>query len=107
MRRKQKRRRVGYGAAKLCDQITRVAPDLFAGVINEDRGTELLHLALEAHGNVMLAARQAIDFDQLDKQVFQSIVINQNCDPALPVPQFFHRYPRDFCAWDNLPQVHG
>ena len=47
----------GDGAGKLGDQIADVAADHFAGVIDRYLGAEFFHLAFQAHGDVIFAAR--------------------------------------------------
>jgi hypothetical protein len=65
------------------DQIADVAADLVAGVVDENRCAERFHLAFETQGDVTLLARQAIDLDELDEQVFKPFLINQNGDLAV------------------------
>ena len=65
------------------DQIADVTADLFAGFVDGNRCAELFHLAFETDGDVTLLARQAIDLDELNEQVFKPFLIDQNGDLAV------------------------
>ncbi len=85
MRGEQKRSGIRRSSGKMRDDVSYIAADLLAGVVDEYRRAEIFHLALETHGYIALAARQAVDFYELDEQVIQTLVIDQNVDLAVDI----------------------
>ena len=69
------RRRV---TGKLGEQIADVAADFLAGVIDRNRRAKFFHLPFKAHGDVVFVPRQAVDLDQLDEKILQSLSIYHN-----------------------------
>ena len=77
MGREQKGTGGGRGPREACNQIADVAADFLARVVDGDRRAQVLHLAFEAHGDVVFFARQTVDFYQLDEQVFDAFLVDQ------------------------------
>src|SRR5580765_687920 len=61
----------------MSDEIAHVAADLFTGVVDENLCADLFHLALQAHGDMVLLARETVDLNELDQEVFETLLIDQ------------------------------
>jgi len=59
------------------DDITSVPTDLFSGVIDPNLCAKTFHLSLETEGNISLFAGETVDLDELNKEVLQSVLIDQ------------------------------
>jgi hypothetical protein len=65
------------------DDIARIPADFFSGVINPNLGAKTFHLASETEGNVALLAGETVDFDELDEEVLESVLIDQRLTSKL------------------------
>ena len=61
----------------MSDQVSDVAADLCAGIIDPDLGPQLLKFTLEPHGDLVFLPGKAVNFDELDKKIFEPFLINQ------------------------------
>ena len=80
MRGKQQGGGSGHGAAKMSDQVAGISTDLFSGVIEPNLRAETFHFSLQTNCNVAFPARETVDLDQFDKEVFKSVLIDQNAN---------------------------
>jgi hypothetical protein len=80
MRGKQQGRGFRRGAAKVSDEIAGISTDLFSGVIDPDLRPKTFHLSPQTKCNMALPAREAIDLDEFDEEVFKSLLIDHNVD---------------------------
>src|SRR4030095_16630163 len=67
----------GDVAGKMSDEIAYVAADPFARVVDRHGRAQFFHLAFYAPGDVTLFARETVDLDELDEQIFQPCLIDQ------------------------------
>jgi hypothetical protein len=80
MRRKQQGRSFRRGATKVSDEIAGISTDFCSGVIDPDLRPKTFHFLLQTKRNVALPAREAIDLDEFDEEVFKSLLIDHNVD---------------------------
>jgi hypothetical protein len=67
------------------DDVPCIPADFFSGVINPDFGAQIFHFSPEAKGNVALLTRETVDFDELDEEVLESVLIDQKANLQIDV----------------------
>jgi hypothetical protein len=77
---KQKRRAAKNSSGKVRDDIARIPADLFSGVIDPDFRAKTFHLSLETEGNVSFLAGETVDLDEFNKEVLESVLIDQKAN---------------------------
>jgi hypothetical protein len=77
---KQKRMSPRSTAGKVSDDIAGIPADLFSGVIDPDFRAKTFHLSLETEGNVSFLAGETVDLDEFNKEVLESVLIDQKAN---------------------------
>jgi hypothetical protein len=63
------------------DQVSSVSPNLFTGVINPRLSPDFFHLTFQTKGDGIFAAREAIDPNELNEEIFESFFVNHTSVP--------------------------
>ena len=61
----------------MSDDIAGIPADLFSGIIDPNFRPKTFHLSLETEGDVPLFAGETVDLDELNEEVFESVLVDQ------------------------------